>query len=36
MEFETFKRVLEDRVGESSPLIAGAQEAGRKQANLPD
>lgn len=36
MEFDEFKRVLVDRVDELSPLVAGAHEAGRKQANLPD
>lgn len=36
MEFDEFKRVLEERVGDRSALSTGAHEAGRKQAHLPD
>lgn len=36
MDFDEFKRVLEDHVGERSALSEGAHEAGRKQAHLPD
>lgn len=36
MEFEEFKRVLDEQVGERSQLAEDAHEVGRRVANLPD
>lgn len=36
MEFEEFKQVLEEQMGERSQLSKDSHEVGRKLANLPD
>lgn len=36
MEFDEFKRALEEEIGERSELSRGAYETGRRLAHLPD
>jgi len=36
MEYEEFRRVLDEQAGERSQLAEDAHEVGRRVANLPD